>query len=166
MIRVMLNNAKWAPTHRRTEPWLFHVLTENKLRDLGDFLSSWYKENTPPESFSEIKHEKTKRKAIMSSHVIAICMRRDPLERIPEWEEIASVACAVQNMWLTCTAMNLGCYWSTPGSIRDADAFLGLGEGEKCLGWFYIGIPAPGILIKGIRSDITDKAIWHNGQNQ
>jgi nitroreductase len=33
---------------------------------------------------------------------------------VPEWEEIAAVSMAVQNMYLTCTANNIGCYWSSP----------------------------------------------------
>ena len=41
-------------------------------------------------------------------------MQRDPGERIPEWEELASVACAVQNMWLSATSYGIGAYWSSP----------------------------------------------------
>ena len=42
-------------------------------------------------------------------------MNRDKQNRLPEWEEIAAVSMAVQNMWLTCYANNIGCYLSTPG---------------------------------------------------
>ncbi|MGY8931922.1 MAG: nitroreductase family protein [Flavobacteriales bacterium] len=44
----------------------------------------------------------------LSSHVI--CMSRDENEVIPEWEELAATSMSVQNMWLTCTSYDLGCY--------------------------------------------------------
>ena len=33
-------------------------------------------------------------------------MKRDLKESVPEWEEIAATAMAVQNMWLTCVDFN------------------------------------------------------------
>ena len=37
-------------------------------------------------------------------------MSRDENEVIPEWEELAATSMSVQNMWLTCTSYDLGCY--------------------------------------------------------
>ena len=37
-----------------------------------------------------------------------------PNKRLPEWEEICAVACAVQNMHLMATSMNhIGAFWSS-----------------------------------------------------
>jgi len=54
------------------------------------------------------------------------------------------VACAVQNMYLTATACGLGAYWSTGGMTYSPEMklFLGLGENDKCIGFFYVGYPA------------------------
>ncbi len=159
VIRQVLENANWAPTHRLTEPWRFQVFRGAALERLGDYLGEWYKTHTPEEAFSEKKYEKTRNNPRKSGCVIAICMRRDPEQRVPEWEELAAVACAVQNMWLTCTAYGVGCYWSTPRSILEADAFLGLEEGERCLGLFYMGnhqMPE----IPGKRGSVDDKVTW------
>jgi nitroreductase len=75
--------------------------------------------------------------------VIAIGMKRQETEKIKEIEEIEAVACAVQNMHLTCTAYGLGAYWSTGGATysNEMKAFLNLEEKDKCLGFFYIGYP-------------------------
>ena len=35
--------------------------------------------------------------------------------------------------------VGLGCYWSTPKLKAYMDEFFKLGEGEHCLGFFYIG---------------------------
>lgn len=158
-ILEILENANWAPTHRLTEPWRFKVFRGAALESLSLYLSEWYRANTLVESFSEKKFQKTKESPLRSSCVIAICMQRDPRESLPEWEEIAAVACAVQNMWLTCTAYGIGCYWSTPQSILEAREFLRLGEGERCLGLFYLGnhdMPE----VPGKRNPISSKVEW------
>ncbi len=162
IIREVLENANWAPTHRLTEPWRFKVFRGAARQQLSDYLAGWYKENTPAAQFSEKKYEKTKQKPLRSACVIAICMQRDPMERIPEWEEVAAVAAAVQNMWLSCTAYQIGCYWSSPRPMLEADEFLGLGEGERCLGLLYMGYydmpPLP-----GKRGPIEEKVEWLGG---
>src|SRR5699024_2898100 len=95
-----------------------------------------------------------------SACVIAICMQRDPKESLPEWEEIAAVAMAVQNMWLTCTELGIGCYWSSPAAIRFMDDFFDMEKGEKCFGFLYMGY-FDGELPEGKRnSPIGEKTEW------
>jgi len=153
----ILENANWAPTHKKTQPWRFKIIQGEALARLGDFLAEWYKNNTPPEKYKEIKYNKTRRKARQSSCVIAICMQPDP--SLPEWEEIAATACAVQNMWLSCSERDIGCYWSSPKSIHDFDKFHHLEEGEKCIGFFYMGY-YEGEIPKGERTSINEKLAW------
>jgi nitroreductase len=159
IINVVLENANWAPTHRLTEPWRFKVFVEDARTRLGQYLADYYKDNTPAERFSEDTYLKNQENPMRAACVIAICMQRDPQERVPEWEEIAAVACAVQNMWLTCTAYGIGSYWSTPTAALKADTFLDLQPGECCLGLFYMGyhdMPE----LPGKRTPIADKTIW------
>lgn len=159
LILEILENANWAPTHKKTEPWRFKVFKGKRLNDLSDYLGNYYKENTPEEKFSEAKYKKTIQKPLKSGCVVAICMYNDPKVSIPEWEEVAAVACAVQNMWLSCSVLNIGCYWSSPKSIINANEFLGLDENEKCLGLFYMGY-TNGIEMKSTRTSIEEKIEW------
>jgi nitroreductase len=159
VIQQLLNNANFAPTHKRTEPWRFIVFSGQSLIQLSEYAAAWYKNNTDPRKYSEIKYEKTRKKALLSSHVIAIVMERHP-ELVPEWEEVASVACAVQNMWLTATALNLGAYWSSPQYAIQGKDFLGLSENQKCLGLFYIGIPQKHLQVSAAKNPIAEKVIW------
>mgnify|MGYP001267187519 CR=1 FL=1 len=161
VIEEILENANWAPSHRLTEPWRFKIFTGEGLVRLSEYLGDYYKNSTPPEQFSELKYNKAKENPQKSACVIAICMQRDPEARVPDWEELAAVACAVQNMWLTCTAYGIGCYWSTPGAALRADQFLGLNEGERCLGLFYMGYHNMADL-PGKRSPIGEKVQWIN----
>lgn len=160
VVMELLENANWAPTHRKTEPWRFIVFGGKALQELSDYLGDYYEKHTPREAFSEKKLQKTRKKPLMCSHVIAICMQRDPEERLPEWEELSAVSCAVMNLWLSASAKGLGGYWSSPASILNADGFLGLEEGEKCWGLFYLGVPKKGLNLKSERGDIKEKVRW------
>jgi|TARA_B110000238_G_scaffold92493_1_gene101157 nitroreductase len=139
IIQDLLNNANMAPTHKLTQPWRFKVLQKKAKNKLGDFLSELYFISTDPKSFSKFKQNKIKEKCLLSSAIIVICMQRDLNSSVPEWEEIASTSMAVQNMWLTCTANNVGCYWSSPKSIEKIGNFINLSIGERCLGFMYLG---------------------------
>lgn len=160
MIEELLENANWAPTHKRTEPWRFQVFHSAESRDqLGNYMADFYRKNTPPEAFSEEKMIKNGENPRRSGAVIAIILHRDPAESIPEFEEIAAVAMAVQNMWLTCTALGLGCYWSTPKAALEAHSFLNLAPNERCLGLFYLGwydMPE----LEGKRNPVGEKVVW------
>ncbi|MCR9098556.1 MAG: nitroreductase [bacterium] len=159
IIEEVLENANWAPTHRFTEPWRFRVFTGESRARLGERLADLYKMKAQGELFSERKYEKNLQKPLRSGCVIAICMQRDPEESVPEWEEIAAVACAVQNMWLTCTAHGIGSYWSSAKALQQDREFLNLKEGERCLGLFYMGyhnLPE----LPGKRGPIEEKVTW------
>lgn len=161
LIAELLENANWAPTHKLTQPWRFQVFHSPESRDqLGDYMAEYYRKNTPPELFSEEKMIKNGENPRRSGAVIAVILHREPAESIPEFEEIAAVAMAVQNMWLSCTALGLGCYWSTPKAALEAGEFLGLAPNERCLGFFYLGwheMPE----IAGKRGAIAEKVLWH-----
>jgi len=158
-ITKLLEAANWAPTHKKTEPWRFKIMQGDALERLGRFLAKAYTENTPAEKFSEFKHNKLIANPQKASAIIAIGIQRDPRESVPEWEEIAAVAMAVQNMWLQATEQGLGAYWSSPGLIKYMDQFFDFQNGERCLGFFYLGY-TDDQLAEGVRTSIHEKVTW------
>ncbi len=160
IIEEILESARWAPTHKHTEPWFFKVFSGDSRVDLGNFLAEEYKRITPEDKFLERKYKKALKNPQRASHVIAICMQRDPEESIPEWEEIAAVSMAVQNMWLTCHAHGIGTYWSSPKTLVNNTDFLKLEAGQRCLGVLYMGWPKEGIELEGKREEIDKKVDW------
>ena len=134
-VELILNNAQWAPTHGNTQPWRFKVFMDDGRQKLADFLGKTYLELTPKEQQNDMKLAKMLTRPMKSSVVIAICMERQAEEKILEIEEIEAVACAIQNMHLSCTAYGLGGFWATPKLIYSSQMndFLGLGEKDKCL---------------------------------
>lgn len=144
IIDLVLTNATWAPTHGMTQPWRFKVFVGNGLKKLADFVPELYRSTTFPDSFKQAKFDKMKMRLQNSGVVIAVCLHRDRTEKILEIEEVEAVACAVQNMYLSCTAYGLGAFWATPKIIylKEMNEFLGIEQMDKCLGLFYLGYPA------------------------
>ena len=143
IIEDLLKAANWAPTHAFTEPWRFDVFTGESLKELAEFQSELYKQCMPAEKFREDKYEKMKKMPLQASHVISIGMKRQVAEKLPEFEELAAVAMAVQNMHLLATAYGLAAYWTSGGvtNIEEAKPFFNLGEKDQLLGFFYLGYP-------------------------
>lgn len=156
-IEIILEAANWAPTHRKTEPWRFKVLMGEAKEKLGLFLSLKYMETE--DRPKQMKVKKLIDNPKKAGAIIAICMQRDPKESVPEWEEIAATAMAVQNMWLCCAELGIGSYWSSPGLIKHMDDFFEMNEGERCLGFFYMGY-FDGVLPEVNRNPIADKVVW------
>lgn len=160
IITQILENATWAPNHGCTEPWKFIVFTGKGLQKLATYQAELYKREAG-DNFKETVYQNFLANPLRASHVIAICMMRDPNKKFPEMEEIAAVSCAVQNMYLTTTAYGLGGYWTTGGPTYKPSAkeFFGLGEDDKLLGFFYIahvGVPSP----DSKRKPLEEKLEW------
>lgn len=161
IVNQILQNANWAPNHGKTEPWRFKVFHEKSLFGLLQFKAEYYKDNIEDKKFSQVKYDRFLEKAKRTSHIIAICMKRDPRKKIPEIEEVAAVSCAVQNIYLTTTAYDIRGYWSTGGGTysKKMHKFLNLNKDERCLGFFYLGI-SDKPLRKGERKQINEKIEW------
>lgn len=164
LIDQVLGNAVWAPTHGLTQPWRFVVFTDAARDELATFMGEAYKRITPPERFMQRKYDNHLLRPLQSSVVVALGMARDPKGKIPLHEEQFAVACAVQNMYLTCAAFGLGAFWSTGAVITSPEMvrFIGLGVEDHCLGLFYMGYPA-GEWPKGYRKPLPDVVRFFGG---
>lgn len=133
----ILRSATFAPNHKRTKPWRFKIFKGEEKNRLGEKLAEIYKNTVAPQHFLEKKYLSISEKAAKANVIVTISVNFSGL--LPEWEEIAATAMAVQNMYLTCTAHGIGSYWSSPGMIKHLDDFLNLEENQKCYGLFYMG---------------------------
>ncbi len=158
LITEILENANTAPTHKLTEPWRFTVFTGNGLQKLADEQAAIYKKYAGPK-FKQAKYDQMLITPMLCSHVIGIGLKRHV--EIPEMEEIAAVACAVQNIYLTITAYGIGGYWSTGGItyLEQAKPLFNLSPEDKFLGFFYLGyIRVPSI--RRTPGSIGEKVNW------
>ena len=157
ILKELLLNANHAPTHRLTEPWRFKVFTGESKKQLGEFLGRKYQEITPDVDPHKLK--KIQIKPEQAGAVLAIILHRDPKERVPEWEEVAAVSCAVQNIWIALEQYELGGYWSSPALCKFLGEHVDMKENETCIGFFYLGYCEPSDRIVE-KKPIEEKVDW------
>ncbi|GIX30419.1 MAG: nitroreductase [Porticoccaceae bacterium] len=75
--------------------------------------------------------------------LVAIAVHR-PDPKVPEVEQLLAGGAALQNLLNAAFALGLGAIWRTGAPAHDPRVWrgLGLGEGERILGFVYLGRPA------------------------
>lgn len=134
----ILHSATLAPNHKRTRPWRFKTFRGIEKAALASEMQSIYKATQPEQLFLEKKYNDIGFKINKADAIVSIVVNFSGM--VPEWEEIAAVSMAVQNMYLTCTANGIGCYWSSPKMVDLLEESLTIEENQKCLGLFYMGV--------------------------
>ena len=137
-LNIILDAANWAPTHRFTEPWRFHVFTGDGRHKFAQMLGRAYTDYIG-EDFVQAKFDKTTTRPLHVPVSMAISLKRH--EVLPEYEEMLAVGCAAQNLFLAATALNIGSSWSTPKYVDHpiVKDFLGLEDQDRCCGFLYLG---------------------------
>jgi nitroreductase len=144
IVKKILESALWAPTHKLTEPWRFVVFTGAGLKSLAQEQANVYKKVTEADgTFKEERYQNLLTKPLLSSHIVAVLMKRDEKRSVPEIEEVGAVFCALQNLYLATTAYGVGGYFSTGGItyFEASKELFGLEKDDKLLGFFHLGIP-------------------------
>jgi len=137
VLEEVLHAATLAPNHKRTKPWRFKIFKGEEKAKLAAEMQAIYKATQPEQLFLEKKYNDIGFKINKADVVVSIIVNFSGM--VPEWEEIAATSMAVQNMYLTCTANNIGCYWSSPKIVDHLKDALTIEENQKCLGLFYMG---------------------------
>ncbi len=163
IISELIENATWAPTHGLVQAWEFKVFAGSGVKSFFKAQQRIYKETVAPDKFNQTKYDKYPDKSNRVSHVIAVIARRDPKKRFPKQEDIVSVACAVQNIYLSLEQYGVAGYLSTGDicytmSMRE---YLGLNDEDECLGFFVLGLPDPAVT-RPTRKRIPaeEKTVW------
>jgi nitroreductase len=143
LIAEILETAIWAPSHGLTQPWAFKVFHDGGIRDFFNRIRDIYLEITPADEVKASKIQKYEDKIGRVSHVIAVCMIRDPKKKHPVIEEIVATSCVIENIYICINAFGIAGYLST-GNIcytQQVKDYLGLGAEDLCLGFFQLGYP-------------------------
>lgn len=160
-IKDIIATADWAPTHGRTEPWRFFVLTGENLKKFCEHHAELYWVNTDEALRTETKRESLSKMGDKASHLVITVMRRTPDTKIIVEEEYAAVAAATENMLLGATAKGIASFWSTGGMTHHPamKMYLGLTENDLVMGLIYLGYTDE--RKEGNRKiPLTDKIIW------
>ena len=176
VIERALEAASWAPTHGKTEPWrftVFHgadaVARWHQLKLDGMRASMSGDELDAALTKAERKKKELKNvSAIISLGVKRVASSKGKLQ--PEWEEIASMGCAVQNLHLSLEAEGYHGYWSSGGVNGWAEcdgtrAVLGLdnavnSENDRVFGFFFVGCKRADANYRMKREPVAEKTTW------
>jgi nitroreductase len=140
LVWQLLELAHQAPSHKLTYPWRFAVFSGAAKNKLVDAMGQYYDTTTPPEQYSTVKRDKIAGYSRQVSHIlgIGICFSG----KVPQWEEIAATAMAVQNIYIALSEeQHAAGYWST-GNGTGSETMRGLcgwDESVQHFGWFMLG---------------------------
>jgi nitroreductase len=121
----LLELARWAPNHHRTNPWRFRVIGRETLARL--------KEAAGPAEAPKLDRARTL--------VLASCVLSGDLQQ--DEEDICATACAIYAILLAAHARGLAGYWRTPRVLRTKAGreAVALPDGERFLGLIHLGSP-------------------------
>ncbi|MCA9024802.1 MAG: nitroreductase [Planctomycetaceae bacterium] len=131
--------ARWAPNHKHTEPWRFHLLGDQTVREIARLNTELVREAKGDTAAAA----KQQRWSSVPGWLVLTCEVTD--DPIRSEEDYAACCCAAQNLALALWAEGIGMKWST-GAVTRTDEFarlLGLEPGERrIVGLFWYGYPA------------------------
>jgi nitroreductase len=159
-LNQLFEAANWAPTHRFTEPWRFSVFTGDAKRTLANAIIEAYRRHISPD-INAAKESKILDRCQHVPVILNIAMEPCYKNKLPEYEEILAVGCAVQNLHLAAFAMGISGLWSTPQYLEDPKLrqFLQLEDQVRNFGFFYLGYH-DGELPSSKRRPIDEKVRW------
>ena len=121
----LLELARWAPNHHRTNPWRFRVVGPETLALLQSAAG--------PAEAPKLERAPT---LVVASVVVTGDDRQD-------LEDICATACAIYVVLLAAQARGLAGYWRTPLVLRTQAGrqAVGLPDDERFLGLIHLGPP-------------------------
>lgn len=134
-----LNAARWAPNHKKTEPWHVMLLGPETTRAVID-LNSQIVAATKGPTDAEAKRKKWSE---VPGWLVVTCDLADDAFR--REEDYAACCCLIQNLSLALWSARIGTKWSTGDVTRHPEFFKLLKidpARQRVVGLFWYGYPA------------------------
>ena len=131
-IERLLEAAVWAPNHRHTEPWRFHVVAGAAREEMAEAVAA---------TLDEGPARAARAKLTRSPAFIVVSQVRQEADPTLDLEDYAACACATQNLLLAAHAEGLAAKWST-GMLAQYPAVkehLGLAAIDRIVAYVYLG---------------------------
>jgi nitroreductase len=139
LIQQAVEHARWAPNHRKTEPWRFYLIDSPVGLRIADINA----ELVRAKSGEEAAASKLRRWSAMPGWLAITCASN--ADAVREREDYAACCCAAQNLMLYLWAHGVGVKWSTGKVIQDPRFLdlLGVDKAhEFAIGLFWYGYPS------------------------
>jgi len=138
LILQAIELARWAPNHKHTEPWRFHLLGAETTRQIVDLNTRVVAE----EKGADAAAAKHARWSAVPGWLAVTCAIGDDPHR--NEEDYAATCCAVQNLMLFLWSEGVGTKWSTGAVTRHPDYPRLIGfdpQTQRSVGLFWYGYP-------------------------
>src|SRR5690606_28021163 len=105
-----VESARWAPNHKRTEPWRFYLLNAARIATLAEL---WAEQLARSGSKPERVAAKRREWSAAPGVVVVTCTSAAGADEKTQREDYAATACAVQNLCLHLWSKGIATKWST-----------------------------------------------------
>ena len=136
VLERIIEAAVWAPNHRLSEPWRFHVLAGDARGALADAIVAWLALNGGTERAQAAVHGRLLRAPVVIAVVQAGEAGADARRQL---EDYAACVAAMQNLLLAAHAEGLVAHFSTDMMQDGAPEHLGLGPDDRIVAYINIG---------------------------
>lgn len=163
LLEKVLEAGTWAPSHHRTEPWRYFVLTGSGRETLGEVLEKIAEKSmdNPESETNRKKLERAAKNPFRAPAIIAVAVEPSDNPKVDIREEYGAVYASIQNMLLAAQELGLGVYWRTGAPAYDPmmKELFGLSEKGEVLGFLYIGYPKREVPA-GKRKPVEEVTTW------
>ena len=129
------------PDHGKLTPWRVLALRDDNddKRQFADWLYQHHRERDPQANQSVLL--KDPQRFRQSPLVLVVISSIESTDRIPEQEQLLSGGCVCYTLLLAAEALGYSAQWLTGWAAYDqaVSAQLGLGSGERVLGFIHVG---------------------------
>lgn len=150
VVREALESARWAPNHKRTEPWRFYLLDDARIARLAAINAELLSRRG---SNADKVAGKLREWGVQKGIVIITCASAPGADDVTRAEDRLAVACAAQNFMLHLWSEGIASKWSTSAVWEHAEFWPLLGRSggassgatpddgatEEVIGLFFYG---------------------------
>lgn len=154
VVRELLEDAIWAPTHGMRQPWRFIFVPQEKLPTFAKKVAATYSEDM----------QQNREDYLNEPNAILVVVMEEP-EAQKQWDEnFGATASMIQNLWLLAWEQDLGMVWKTNPHVYDPEVenILGVEDHERIVGFIHMGY-FDRMPIKKHRISVDDKFQTYEG---
>ena len=159
-LRLIMKTALTAPDHGRLHPYRFISIRGDARIKLSKIFAEATLRREPDVDPTYL--QKQIDKPLRSPLILVVVASPIESPKIPEIEQVLSAGAAAHNVLLASNALGFGSIWLTGANAYDEYVRneLGLAEGEKIVGFIYIGTPSLDFPPRPIPEVSTHHSIW------
>ncbi len=130
-----------APDHGKLRPWRYLTVNGEALYKLGNLFAESSRADDP--TISVEQENKFRKMPLRAPMIVVAIAKTQAHHKIPEIEQLISLGAGVGYLLLALQAEGFGGMWRTGPLAYNKGVHKGLGlvEGERIVGFLYIGTP-------------------------